>query len=360
MALIWCSLSAHGFGHAAQAIPVLNELGRRISGLRVILRTALPPSLFEARLQVPWELSAAAQDVGCVQRGPLVIDVQETWTAHRRFHADWEQKVEAEVQAIRLKAPALVLTSISHLAIEAGSRTRIPTIGLCNLSWDLVLEQYLVPGQSDQADTLQLIRQAYGQADLMIRPTPGLALPAFRKIEDVGPMVQPLSPGKPSLRAEIGADPSEKIVLVGFGGIALDSLPYDRLDQQTGYRFIVYGPVPAHCTRIHRAESLPLPFSGVLASADILVTKPGYCTVVEAVALGLPVVYVRRYNFADEDSLVGYLHRYGRAQELSREDFEAGQWEESLDKVLRLGVPAEAPPVPNGAGEAADILARYL
>jgi hypothetical protein len=89
-------------------------------------------------------------------------------------------------------------------------------------------------------------------------------------------------------------------------------------------------------------------------------TKPGYSTIVEAVALQQPVVYVRRYNFADEPPLVDYLHRYGRGVELSIDDFTQGRWEPALRKVVDLPMPAAPPPPTTGAADAATILAKSL
>src|SRR2546422_2053280 len=59
MKRIWCAISSHGFGHAAQAVPVLNELGRRVSGLMAILRTSVPARFFEASFKIAWEGSEA-------------------------------------------------------------------------------------------------------------------------------------------------------------------------------------------------------------------------------------------------------------------------------------------------------------
>ncbi len=89
-------------------------------------------------------------------------------------------------------------------------------------------------------------------------------------------------------------------------------------------------------------------------------TKPGYGTIVEAVALERPVVYVRRYNFAEEQSLVNYLHHHGRAIELTREEFFGGRWQPALDRVLRLPGPPSPPPPSTGATDAATVLAGYL
>ena len=359
MKRIWCSISGHGFGHAAQVVPVLNELGRRVSGLTAILRTQVPARFFEGRLRVPWELSAAPQDVGCVQRGPLAIDVEATWAAHLRFHEDWENKVAAEAQAIRSCEPALVLSDISSLAIEAGARAQVRTVGLCNLTWDGVLAMLF---ESDSSERLQLIRrmrQSYRSAELMIRIAPGIPMGAFRKIVDVGPVAELVKSEAGALRDAVGAGADERVALVAFGGIALEGLPCDRLDRMNGYRFIVSGPVPAGTERIRSTESLPLSFSALLASADVIVTKPGYATTVEAVAYRKPVVYVRRYNFADEAGLVEHLHRYGCGVELSAEDFAAGRWQPALEEALASKPKIEAS-APTGAAEAAEILGEIL
>jgi hypothetical protein len=360
MALIWCSISGHGFGHAAQVVPVLNELGRLIPGLKIVLRTTVPPQFFDGRLEIPWELSLGQQDIGCIQRGPLHIDVLATWAEHERFHSHWSARVEEETRAIRSKRPDLLLSDISYLAIEAGAQAGVSTVGLCNLSWDLVLEPFLDHGSPSQVAILGLIRQAYAKAELMIRLSPGLPMNTFRKVLDVGPVSQPLPAASPQIRNLLTAEREEHIILVGFGGVPMEELPFTSLESMTGYRFIFSGSVPASLKRVHPLSRFPIPFGSLLASTDLLVTKPGYSTIVEAVAQQKPVVYVRRHNFADEARLVEYLHQYGRGVELSAADFSAGKWLAAIEAALALPRPAALPPLPSGAAEAASILAGYL
>src|SRR5437870_4061245 len=211
---IWCAISSHGFGHAAQVVPVLNELGRRVSGLTSILRTSAPARFFEANLKVAWEVSPGEQDVGCVQHGPMRIDVAATWAEHRRFHEQWEDKVAAEVRAIRSVKPAFVLSDISYLAIEAGARADVPAVGLCNLSWDGILKLFFEPGRHEQVDVIRRIQESYRLADLMIRIAPGIPMEAFRTIVDVGPVAQLSTPQPARLRAAVGAEAHERVVLL--------------------------------------------------------------------------------------------------------------------------------------------------
>ncbi|MET0515158.1 MAG: hypothetical protein ABW047_07510 [Nitrospiraceae bacterium] len=360
MPLIWCSISAHGFGHAAQIVPVLNALGKQVRGLTVILRTTVPSSFFEPRLHIPWQRSPATQDIGCIQQGPLTIDVAKTWAAHRSFHENWHAKVQTEAGLIRAAAPVFVLSDISHLAIAGGAEAGVPALGLCSLSWDLVLANYIGKDPEAEQCVMDCIREAYEQAVGFIRVTPGLPMKTFHHIYDVGPIGEPDEPQADALRTILGASDSDCVVLVGFGGIQLETLPFDTLDAMAPFRFIVGGPVPPGLTRVVSNEALPFSFKTVMASVDLIMTKPGYGTIVEAVALQKPVVYVRRYNFADEQSLVDYLHRYGRGAELTVDDFLAGRWKTTLSTAWASASPPYPPPPLSGASEAASLLTKYF
>lgn len=360
MPLIWAAITAHGYGHAAQVVPVLNALGRKIPGLRTILRTTVPASFFQDRLAIPWELSPVQQDIGCIQQGPLTIDVDATWRDYVRFHATWDDRIQAEVEAMQQARPNLVLADTPYLAIAAGSEAGLPTVGLANFTWDLVLSGFSAPSDIDGQPLIRAIRQAYARADLALRITPSAHIDTFDRHVDIGPISEPAHSAREGLSARLRLSPGERTVLIGFGGIPLPSLPMANLESVNGYRFLFDGPVPPNSTRLVSTHSLPFSFKTLLASVDIIMSKPGYGTLVEAVTLRTPFVYVRRYNFADEQPLVDYLHRYGRGVELAGTDFTAGLWEPALRAVNGLHTPSIPPPSASGAEDAADVLATYL
>jgi hypothetical protein len=354
---IWCAISGHGFGHAAQVVPVLNELGRHVPGLTAVLRTMVPASFFRERLAIPWSLQSVHQDVGCVQRGPLEIDVPATWEGYRTFHATWEARLAAEISAMGAAAPRIILADPPYLAITAGKRAGIPTVLLSNLTWSEILMS-LDHSVSEQEALVASIRRAYEEADMALRITPGLAMPDIGKVLDIGPIAEPAEPRRQQLRAELGIPASEHVVLVGFGGIPLENLPWQKMDRMSGYHFLVDAVPPRAFSHVHSLSAIPIPFKTALASADVVMTKPGYGTIVEAVALGIPVAYVRRYNFADEAPLVDFLHRHGRGQELTRDDFFSGNWRPALE-ALAGTAPAVTPPM-TGPAEAAKYLLQYF
>jgi len=341
-------------------VPVLNALGILIPGLTAILRTTVPAAFFQDRLAIPWELSPAQQDIGCIQDGPLKIDIDATWAAHRHFHETWEARLSIEVAAMQAASPALVIADTPYLAIEAGFRARIPTIALTNFTWDLVLKDYCCTTDHSQQQLIQRIREAYMKADRALRITPAPTIDVFSNMIDIAPIASPNSPERDRLASALALAHDERTVLVGFGGIPLTSLPLEYMEQLQPYRFLFDGPVPPEYSRIHSTKTLPFSFKTLIASVDVIMTKPGYGTIVEAVALQQPVLYVRRYNFADEPPLVDYLHRYGRGVELSMDDFTQGRWETALRKAGEFPNPSVAAPPPTGAAAAAAILAPYF
>ena len=331
---IWCAISGHGFGHAAQLVPILNELGRQLPGLTAILRSSVPASFFHDRLTIPWSLQSVQQDVGCVQRGPLDIDLPATWEAHQEFHASWESRMAIETAALAAAAPTMVLADTPYLAVSAGKQAGIPAIVVASFTWSDILRCFDDTSSKHQ-HIVGAIERSYADADMALRIAPGLSLSGVRKVVDIGPIAEPAQSQREQLRSSLGMTESERLILVGFGGIPLHTLPWDQMERMEGYHFFVDG-VERVSPRIHSLSSVPFSFKTALASVDVVMTKPGYGTIVEAVALGLPVVYVRRYNFADEAPLVEFLHAHGQGRELSRADFVSGNWRPALEAITGI------------------------
>ena len=358
MQTIWCAISGHGFGHAAQLIPILNELGRHLPHLTAILRTSVPATFFQDRLTIPWSLQSVQQDIGCIQRGPLEIDIPATWEAHKAFHASWESRLAEEITALTTAAPAMILADTPYLAVSAGRRAGIPAVLAATFTWSEVLHGFNDPSSEHQA-IVNMIRQCYAEADLGLRIAPGLPLSGIPQVVDIGPIAEPAQSQRERLRSCLGLRGAERLVLVGFGGIPLESLPWDQMDGMKGYHFLVVGTPPRPSFRVHSLSTIPFSFKTALASVDVVMTKPGYGTILEAVALRLPVVYVRRYNFADEAPLVEFLHEHGQGYELRRDAFLSGDWRPALEAVTDTNAACRCPPL-RGAMEAVKALVHYF
>jgi hypothetical protein len=360
MPIVWCSISAHGFGHAAQTIPILNELGTRVDDVHVILRTCVPSSIFHEHLHVKWEVQAVSQDIGCIQQGPLEIDVPGTWDAYQEFHDNWSQRVNQEAEAISQAQANLVISNISYLAIAGAFQSQRPVVAIASLCWDQVLQPFIQTSQAGHQVIYKHIRLEYAKANHLIRLHPAIHMSAFSRVTDTGPSFPLVKPSSQDLRKLLGLEGEETLVLIAFGGVPLTGLPLEQMEACEGFHFLVGGiTLDSSSMRIHRIEECHMSFGEIMRQTDVVMTKPGYATITTAVHYGIPLVYVRRNNFIDEQGLVDYAHQHGRALELTRKDFESGAWEKTLHAVRVLPSPREPSPVPDQSA-VVDLLRGYL
>ncbi|MGM0594890.1 MAG: hypothetical protein ACQETD_10165 [Pseudomonadota bacterium] len=350
------AISPHGFGHLAQVAPVLRRLRRRLPGLRLTLRTTLPPRLLAERIGGEFALQAVADDFGMVQQDALRVDVAASLARYRALHADWEGEVARVAAELEATAPDLIFADVPYLTLAAAERVGIPAVAMCSLNWHAILAGYLDAEQAEGA-LLEPIRSAYAAAECFLRPEPSMPMPGLDNLRDIGVVTEPGVNRRRELLARGLLAEGERLVLVALGGIA-HRLPLERWPVRAGLRFAVpasWGVVRRDCVDI---EACGLAFSDLLASADAVLGKPGYGTFTEAAINGVPLLYLRRGEWPEEPVLLAWLQRHGRCAELSEAQLASGAFVQSLEPLWRqVSAPLKGA---HGAEQAADVLAYYL
>ena len=86
---LFTDISSHGFGHLAQAAPVLNALQTRLPELRLTIRCALPEEKLRSRIHGAFELIPGSSDFGFAMLDAVRIDHATSAQRYRDFHTDW-------------------------------------------------------------------------------------------------------------------------------------------------------------------------------------------------------------------------------------------------------------------------------
>jgi len=342
-------VSPHGFGHFAQTAPVLEALRARLPGLRITLMSRLPESLLRQRLHGPVTVIPRAADFGMLMRSAIDVDVAATHRAYRRLHRRWPEHVARFAGLLRELAPDLVLADVPYLPLAAARRAGVPAVALCSLNWADVYRAYCghLPGaEAVEAD----MRDAYRGAEPFIRPQPAMPMADLPHTCAVGPIAGLGRRRRAALRRALGLDERTRVLLVAPGGIPTAVDPSRWPDLPGWHRLLprAWRPAGPGSSAI---EDLGWPFADLLASVDVLLTKPGYGSFVEAACLGVPVLYVARGDWPEEPGLTAWLEAHDRARRIPREDFYAGRFGHHLAALL--AAPAPTPPRPTGAQEAA-------
>ena len=347
---LFVDISSHGFGHLAITAPVLNALAKIAPNLRLTVRTRLPRQLLVQRIHVPFELIEASSDFGYVMIDATHIDLPASAAAYRQAHADWPVRVSAEARFLTSRKPDLVLTNVSYLPLAGAALAGVPSLSLCSLNWADLFAHFF--GHEPWAASIHAeMLAAYRAAQSFLRVTPGMPMPQLGNVVKIGPIA---SIGqKHELGAGLGAGPrlgGDLAILIALGGIA-HRLPLEQWPRLPGVRWLV--ATDWHCQHPDAIafESFGLNFTDLLCSVDAVITKPGYGTFTEAACNGTPVLYQRRTDWPEQDCLIEWLGRHGRAREVAAEALQTGNLAASLG-LLRQQGPISRPQA-NGAAEAA-------
>ena len=346
---LFVDISSHGFGHLAIAAPVLNELAGLRPGLRLSVRSLLPPALLRQRIRVPFDLIAASSDFGFHMQDATRIDYAASAAAYRRAHADWPGRVAAEAALLHSLRPDLVLTNVSYLPLAGAAAAGIPALSLCSLNWADLFAHFFAHEPWAAAIHADILA-AYRSARAFLRITPGMAMPTLPRLETIGPIA---ALGR---RHDLGLG-GDKAILVAMGGIQ-HCLPIESWPRRPGFRWLVPGHWPGRHADAIALEHFGLSFTDLLCSVDAVVTKPGYGTFVEAACNGTPVLYQRRDDWPEQDCLIAWLQTHGRCREISRDALQRGDIAAALAGLWQT--PAPAPPANSGSREAAQKILSNL
>lgn len=346
------SISGHGFGHVAQTAPILNALHSQHPQIRFTVRSTVPEAHLRSRIHAPFTHLRSEGDIGMVMTSSITVDVAQSRAAYQAFHANWDERVAAEAQFLRELQADMVFSNVGYLPLAGAQRAGIANAALCSLNWSDIYRHYCGDGE-----IAQQIQACYAHADAFLRATPGMAMTDLSNLIPVEPIADVGQNRRTELNALLNLAESDALVLVSLGGIA-SRLPMERWPRLAGVRWLVQRSWQVVHPDAVILEDLPMSFSDLLASCDVLLTKPGYGSFVEATASGVPVLYLARPDWPETAPLIAWLQQHGMSQELSPAAAENSDLAAHLQTVLHA--PRPHPHVPHGARQVANWLAAHL
>ena len=356
MARLLVAISPHGFGHTAQVAPVINALYQRMPNLELILRTTVPRALLESRISCKFELQEEADDFGMAQHDALDVDVSASSRRYGGLHSAWDREVERVAARLRESSPDLIMADVPYLTLAAADHAGIRAIAMCCLNWGDIYWHYC-RSETGASSIRKQIFSSYNSAELFLQTEPSMPMPEVANARAIGPVAAVGKNRRDELvkRGVIGAD--EKLVLVAMGGIGM-RLPMERWPEFRNVRFVVQQDWGVSRDDVVELESLQMVFNDVLASCDLLLTKPGYGSFVEAAANGIPVLYVPRDDWPEQPWLIKWLESVGNCRPVNITELQRGNIKQQLEYLLEC---KRCQPIePAGVAEAAEILMRRL
>lgn len=359
MARIAFYVSGHGLGHAMRMKELLGRILARDPRAVLHAMGSMPGWVFKESPSVPVRLRPLRCDVGAVQQDSLHLDVRRTIEENIAFYRGVDALARGEADYLRREKIDLVVGDIPPLAFLAAAAAGVRSVAVGNFSWDWIYDAYAEEHPSFRP-VVDLVRDAYGRADLLLRLPFHGDMGAFRRVRDIPLIARTARLPRAETRRLLGIAPGEagRVVFISLGGHCEAEVRPDAHNDFGDYLYLSYFRPAARIRRLIVLEDRAgLSHPDIVAASDCVISKPGYCTIAECIANGTPLVYTSRDNFREYPVMAAGAERYCRAQLLPRGDFHAGAWAGHLDAFFAELRPSGPPAMrTDGAETAAEII----
>jgi hypothetical protein len=324
--ILYFAITNHGFGHATRAASVAAEIQRLCPEILLILVTTAPRWLLEGYIPGDFILRPRAYDIGVIQSDSITMDKAATLAKLKEIQAQQNAIIASEVNFIKQNRVGLVLADLPPLAAKIANAAQVPCYMMSNFGWDFIYRAW-VDEYPEFAELADWIGDCFGLCDRLFRPPLHEPMSAFPQITDVG-----FTGGTPryieaQLRQELQITaPRDRTVLLTFGGLGLDQIPYQNLANFPDWQFLTFdrnAPDLPNLITLSSPEYRPV---DVMPICKCVVSKPGFSTFSEACRLNLPIVSITRDDFAEAPVLLRATQDYVPHRILQPAEFFRSDW----------------------------------
>ena len=335
--ILYVAITNHGFGHATRTASVAASIQKLCPQVLLIMVTTAPRWLLESYIEGDFIHRPRAYDLGVVQTDSLKMDKAATLSKLRAIKQDQNSIIASEVNFISQNRVQLILADIPFLAAEIAHSAGIPCWMNSNFGWDFIYREW----GGEFIEIADWIGSCYTKCDRLFRFPFHESMSAFPNITDVG-----LPGGSPrfevdELRSKWGINSViEKNVLLSFGGLGLQQIPYHNLELYPDWQFITFdqsAPDLPNLLQISDRKYRPIDFMPLCSR---VISKPGFSTFAEATKLGIPIISVTREDFAEARLLQAGIANYNHHQFVTPQTFFEGNWD-FLSQPLKVPLSQE-------------------
>ncbi|MCX6357075.1 MAG: hypothetical protein NT045_04220 [Candidatus Aureabacteria bacterium] len=352
-------ISGHGLGHAMRMKEVLLEIHALDPSAELHVIGNMPGWVYQEPPAARIRRRELVCDVGAIQRDSLHLDVRGTLEANASFYRDIGAMVRREAEFLRRERIGLVVGDIPPLAFLSAAAAGVRSVAVGNFSWDWIYEEYVMEDRRFEW-VLDLIREAYGKADLLLRLPMHGDMGVFPAIRDIPLIARHARIPREEVRERLGIGRAERrrVILISMGGHNAADIEHTPATDFGEYLFIsFFRPAAGIPHLILLEDKAGMSHPDIVRASEAVISKPGYCTVAECIANATPLVYTTRDHFREFPVMEEGVRRYCRSCLMPREDFHAGAWRRHLDAFFSAPGNVPGPSIPtDGARHAARVI----
>jgi hypothetical protein len=259
-----------------------------------------------------------------------------------------------EIAFIRDEQIAVVVGDIPPACFEIAARAKVPSVAITNFTWDVIYSAY-VYRHRDFSPLIAGMRGFYEKATVALTLPYPCDMSMFPNRQAIPWVTRVSQLTKEQARREFNLPQSATIVLLSFGGMGLNSLPWDRFSGLQDFFFVSTGPAEASQGNLRVLSDTQRHYEDLLRGVDVIITKPGYGIVADVISHHVPILYTDRGEFPEYPRLVEALGDCATAVYIPQNELLTGNVGSYLDRLLSI-----EPNWPNIRLDGADVAAETI
>ncbi|MGG4145901.1 hypothetical protein ABEW34_22635 [Paenibacillus algorifonticola] len=308
-------ISDYGYGHATRSIALIRTLllysPRRY---RLIICSGKTLAFLQASLAEysaeyspeRIEFRSCSSDLGYVLgggTGSVEPDQERFRLGYAPYMAAFSAEVRREADFMRSERLDMVISDISPIPIAAAALAGVKSVGISNFTWQTAYASFV------EQELLAPLRQAYEQLDYFI-PLAGSGMEerewaAGSGLETGFYCRTPQAAEVQRIVRELNPDGSKTIVYFALGmGIETEALDSLSLWNDHSCVFIISENMRVSGPNIFQIPQGYTESQNYAAAADLIISKPGWGVVGEAVTLGKPLIVLVRTSMTEDRNTI--------------------------------------------------------
>lgn len=332
MSSILYYITGHGYGHAVRSNQVIRALKKAARDVKIHVRTTAPKWLF-GESTLPVSHTSRALDVGIVQPNSLELDLPRTVRKCQELHERLPELVEQEIAFVNNHQIDLIVGDIPPVCFEIAARLNIPSVAITNFTWDVIYDAY-VDCHRGFLPLIDEMRAFYKKASLALTLPYPCDMKVFPTRQAIPWITRVSRLTREQARAAFNLPPSATIVLLSFGGLGLNALPWVRFQALDDYFFVATGQSELSQGNLRVLPDTQQRYEDLLRAVDVIVTKPGYGIVADVISHHVPLLYTDRGEFPEYPRLVQALRDCATAEYIPQSELLDGGVGPHLERLL--------------------------
>ncbi|MFX1255570.1 MAG: hypothetical protein ACFFCZ_28465 [Promethearchaeota archaeon] len=323
-------ISDHGFGHATRSIAIIDTLLKNFPNIEIIVRTSKSATLVQRSLNSSRaKVLSRKNDFGLISDPTTFsIDIDKTKDQLISWIGTWSHYNEIERKFLIKADASLVLSDIVPQPFLIAHELGIPSIGISNFNWYDVYRPLFSNNK-----IIEKIKFCYELASMALVLPMELPMEGFRRKQKIAMVSREINNDLTAFKRQ------EFDYQIYYGtGFSLETpfIDTDLLLEKNICLVVPYNSPLEQQPNVFKIPPNEIHSQNFIAASDLIITKPGYGTVSEAVKGRTPLALIRP-NFSIETTTISQnVVEMGVGREISLENLLNGEWIEEIEHLLEM------------------------